>query len=194
MDSLNQLDHSIFLILNGLHHDLLDAPMRFITARFTWIPFYALLLGWLVWLFRKKSLLLIITIALTITAADQLSSSLLKPLIKRPRPCHETSLQGQVNLVVEGCGGKYGFVSSHAADSFALATLLSLLLRPLRRGRLVLVSLFSWAMLVSYSRIYVGVHYPGDIVAGALLGIAVGWIFYALSQRFALKLALTNRK
>jgi undecaprenyl-diphosphatase len=119
---------------------------------------------------------MIIATVLAIAMADQIASSVFKPYFLRNRPCYEESIS-QVVHVVRGCGGRYGFVSSHASTTFAFATLLWLLLRNALRN---ISYLFYWAFLVSYSRIYVGVHYPLDLFFGALVGIVSGLLFYSL--------------
>lgn len=182
---LDKLDQSLFLFFNGLHASWLDGFFWLISGVKIWIPFYALLLFLII---RKDSngfksvqwkqiIALVLTIALTITIADQLASGLLKPLIGRLRPSHNPSLEGIVHLLKNSNGdfyrgGKYGFVSSHAANSFALAIFIVKVLASKRWS----IVLLTWASFVSYSRIYLGVHYPGDILGGAIVGILAGEI------------------
>ncbi|UFH56944.1 phosphatase PAP2 family protein [Spirosoma sp. KNUC1025] len=167
LQSLNKLDTDLFLWLNSLYAPWLDTLMLWVTERNSWIPFYALLVGWLIYRFRKQALGLLLTIIAAVAVGDQLASSVLKPLTHRLRPCHELALQKLIHPILE-CGGQYGFVSSHASTTFALATTLWLLL-----GKQYAWTkwVFLWAAVVSYSRIYVGAHYPFDVAAGALVGI-----------------------
>ncbi|MBO0929640.1 phosphatase PAP2 family protein [Fibrella aquatilis] len=173
-ETLNQLDTQFFLLLNHLHASWLDPIMVLITERNTWIPGYVVLVGWLAWRFRKRAIGLVLTLAVAVIISDQVCSSVLKPLTLRLRPCHETALQAAIHLPLP-CGGQYGFCSSHAANTFALATGLWLLLGT-RYGWLRW--LFAWAALVAYSRVYVGAHYPVDVLAGAAIGTlaAVGCV------------------
>lgn len=167
IDALNQLDIRFFLWLNGRYMPWLDPIMIWITERNSWFPFYAVLIGWLVYQFRRQAIGLILTLICSVALADQVASSIIKPLTHRLRPCHELSLQKLIHPVLE-CGGQYGFCSSHASTTFALATSLWLLLGKqygwLRWG-------FLWAAVVSYSRIYVAAHYPLDVLAGTGVGV-----------------------
>jgi undecaprenyl-diphosphatase len=117
-------------------------------------------------------------VALLISISDQLSVRAFKYVFERPRPCHEADLQPLIHLAAGRCGGAFGFVSSHAANSFALATFIWILLRGIYRWTGYVM--FGYAVLVSYSRVYLGVHYPGDILAGGLLGVLAGGLVYAV--------------
>ncbi len=175
-----EVDTAIFLYLNGLHSDWIDPVMILITNKYTWFPFYALLVGLLIYDLRKSAIIAIPAIVAVITASDQLASGGLKPGVMRPRPCHLPDIQEFVN-VVEGCGGQYGFVSSHSANSFGLATFLVLLYSqqyPAIRW------MYLWAFIVSYSRIYVGVHYPLDLIVGGAIGIAFAYIFFQIYESY----------
>lgn len=167
IDTLNQLDIELFLWLNGRYTPWLDPIMIWITDRNSWIPFYALLVGWLIYRYGKQTIGFLLTIIAAVALADQLASSVIKPLTHRLRPCHELNLQQFIHPVME-CGGQYGFVSSHAATTFALATSLWLLLGKQHPG---LKWGFLWAAVVSYSRIYVAAHYPLDVLAGTGVGV-----------------------
>jgi undecaprenyl-diphosphatase len=128
----------------------------------------------MIYYFRKQSWLIILLIALLITSSDQLSG-LIKNTVKRLRPCHNPEISNLVHTL-NHCGGNFGFVSSHAANSFALATFVTLLLS-VKYEYLAWV-MFGWAAVVSYSRIYLGVHYPADVAGGAILGVMLGWLFF----------------
>lgn len=166
-DTLNQLDTELFLWLNGHYTPWLDPVMVWVTERNSWLPFYALLIGWIVFQYRKQALSMLIIIAASVAIGDQVTSSVLKPLTLRLRPCHVPALQKLIHPVLE-CGGLYSFASSHAATTFGLAASLWLL-----TGQRYSWTkwVFLWALVVSYSRIYVGAHYPLDVLAGIGIGV-----------------------
>jgi len=187
IDRLTDLDKRLFLFLNGIHSAWADHVMWLVSGKYTWIPLYLLILVLLVLKFRRLSLLIIPVIIVLITISDQVSSHLLKIIFERLRPCHEPGLSGLVHLVNGYCGGTYGFVSSHASNAAAFAMFTSLLFKKKLYSWLI----FLWAALVSYSRIYLGVHYPGDVLCGFLLGMILGWLVMKL---FKWALSGTNKK
>jgi undecaprenyl-diphosphatase len=173
IEFLDTIDKNLFLFLNSLHAESVDGVMWWISAKYSWLPFYAVIIGYLIYAYRVKAIMLILIIALLITASDQGSVHLFKNVFERLRPCHNPELEGLVHLVNDRCGGKFGFVSSHAANAFALASFLI----PFVRYKWAIFVLLFWAAIVGYSRIYLGVHYPGDIIGGAAFGCLLGFIF-----------------
>lgn len=187
LQTLNQLDTDVFLWLNGHYAPWLDPIMIWVTERNSWFPFYVLLIGWLIYRYRKQAIGFLLTIIAAVAIGDQAASSVLKPLTHRLRPCHTIGIQKLIHSVME-CGGLYGFVSSHAATTFALATTLWLLLGKqhpwLKWG-------FLWAAIVSYSRIYVAAHYPLDVLAGVGVGVLSAMLAVAIFRWWRLR--STNR-
>ncbi|PSR57071.1 phosphatase PAP2 family protein [Adhaeribacter arboris] len=184
LENLKKLDREWFLAINGYHSPFWDPFMIAVSDRRFWIPFYALLVAFLIFRFRRQSILMFMIIALSLIAADGISSRIIKPYFARLRPCHDSSLSETINLVA-GCGGKFGFLSSHAANSFGIAMLFAFLLP--ERYRYFKIFVFVWAALISYSRIYLGVHFPGDVLGGAFLGIVLGWIFGLLFRKLLVR-------
>jgi undecaprenyl-diphosphatase len=179
LDILNDLDQKLLLFLNSKHSPFWDEVMIKATDRFFWIPFYVLIAIFLIWKFKKRTWLLLAIIPLMMIMADQLSASVMKPLFERLRPCHDPSIK-ELLRTINGCGGMYGFVSSHATNTFALSTFMVLLFR---NSYKFIGIIYIWAIGVSYSRIYLGVHFPGDILGGAVLGMLIAFLFYKIYVR-----------
>lgn len=173
-ERLISIDTELFLFLNGLHNGFFDFIMYWFSHKYIWIPLYLFIIYLIIREYKIKGLYLVLFAVLIVVATDQLSSHLIKVLVKRLRPSHEPSLAHIIHLGKEGIGGMYGFVSSHAANAFGIVTFLSLTLN--KSFKYLKYSLILWAVLVSYSRIYNGVHYPGDIIGGIILGLIIGFI------------------
>ncbi len=189
MEILNLLkswDKDLFLYLNGIHSPLWDYCMTLFTLTPTWLLFYGIILLVIIRKYEKKSLLIILSIALLILCSDQLAG-VLKHTIQRLRPSNDPSISQLVHLFFNK-GGEFGFVSAHAANTFAFATFSMLLFRNSRYTLFIL----PWAALIAYSRIYLGVHYPGDVLGGAILGILVGILIFKLLIYTELKLNPVN--
>ncbi|UCG26966.1 MAG: phosphatase PAP2 family protein [Bacteroidales bacterium] len=174
IETLNTWDINLFLFLNGMHSPFWDRIMWVITGKLTWLPLYLFMLAWLIRDFRWKVLVLVLFIAALITMSDQSSVHLFKEVFQRLRPCHNPQISEMVHIVRGKCGGQYGFISSHAANTFAIAFFSLLLIK----NRYFTFFIVLWASVVSYSRVYLGVHYPGDILCGALLGLILGILVY----------------
>lgn len=186
LDALVEFDQELFLFLNGLGNNTWDGFWMFITNKWGSIPLYVLLLflslkfvGW------KRTAILLVFIALLITCTDQLAN-FFKYGLQRPRPCHEETVFKVMRLVKSYCGGKYGYFSAHAASSMALAVFFTTVYKV--RLKFYVVMLLLWAVLVGYSRIYIGVHYPGDVLTGFFAGIIFGWLFAKMYIFVLLKL------
>lgn len=175
IQQLIEFDKQLLLTLNGQHSLFWDGFMWTVTSTLTWIPVAAALLYVI---FKNNRLpqaaTILVMLALCITFADQISSGICKPYFARFRPAQDPDIMYLVHVVNDYRGGRYGFMSSHAANTFAVAMFISLLVR----NYLTTILTFSWAVIASYSRIYLGVHYPGDILCGALLGMSIATLLY----------------
>lgn len=178
IEYLVDVDKTALLAVNGLYSMFQDAFWWMVSAKWSSL----LLVLAFVWILlrknRRHALLVLVLVALAVLVADQVSSGLIKHLVERLRPTHDPSLENAVHVINDYRGGLYGFVSSHAANFFAVSTFISLVMR----RRLVAFSLFAWSLLQCYSRMYLGVHYPGDILGGIVVGVLAGWLVWKLMQ------------
>ena len=187
LEFLLNLDSEVFIFLNGLHNSFFDTVMYWVSDKYFWVPFY----GFLVYLLYrhyglKKAAILTLLIIITFGLANTLSVEAFKNVFQRPRPCDNPDFDGLIHLVNDHCGGKWGFVSSHASNVFGLATMVFFFLS--KRIKYIGIGIFLWAGLISYSRIYLGVHYPLDIIGGGILGVSIGLLVFGISKKLGLKL------
>jgi len=177
LEEILKYDTDLFLFLNNLGSEPWDGLWLFITEKYSSLPLYVCMLylvfkklGW------KGTLVVLVAAALLITATDQLAN-LFKYGFERPRPCREEALQTSMRFVADGCG-RFGYFSAHAASAMGIAVFLGLILK--NKYKYLPFILLFWAVIIAYSRIYLGVHYPLDIVTGMFFGGILGWIFYQL--------------
>ena len=178
LEKLKELDQEIFLTLNSYHSPFLDFIMYWFSDRYIWFPFYGMIIAFIVWKLRWRAIYTLVAIISVIIVADRFTSGFMKPYFQRLRPCHEEAIQDLIHMVT-GCGGQFGFVSSHAANSFGLAMITWLIFRN-TYPQFGLI--FLWAIPVSYSRIHLGVHYPSDVIIGAVIGMIIAWLIYKIYE------------
>jgi membrane-associated phospholipid phosphatase len=181
MNQLLQLDQELFLWINrGWTHPWLDATLPLARNMYFWAPLYLFFIAWLSINFGKKGWMVVFLVLVTFAWTDFASSSLIKPMVGRLRPCNDPNLAEYVRLLV-GCGGGKSFTSSHAANHFGVALFLGQVFRPFFKPALLLLLL--WAGTISLAQVYVGVHYPLDVSVGALLGVSIGAVSFRLYQK-----------
>jgi undecaprenyl-diphosphatase len=180
LEYLKSIDTDLFLAINGAHSSFFDFLMFWASDKWIWIPLYLFFAYLLFKNYGKRVWILILLAGFAIALSDFSSTYLFKYVFQRPRPCHEPALEGIIHLINGQCGGRYGFISSHASNSFALATFLALLLG--KKIRFFTPLILIWALLLCYSRVYLGVHYPGDVILGGIWGAGIGAAVFVLAR------------
>ena len=189
MEEIILEDKQAMIFLNNLGSSTFDPFWILVSEKWFWIPLYVIFLYFLYKNFNKKSLFYILLfVALGITASDQIAN-IFKFGFERLRPCHDPSLEGLLREVK--CGGKFGFYSAHSSNSFFVATYLTILLG--KKIKQLPYFLFIWAAIVAYSRVYLGMHFPGDIIIGAIMGILLALFFGTLAKKVIRKSEVTTQ-
>jgi len=180
-DQLLQLDRHLFYFINhDLANPFFDWIMPFLRNPKFWIPLYLFIIGFCIRKFKKQGIIIIIFIALSAGFADFTSASLIKPLVKRDRPCRDVVVS-KTDMERVPCGPAYSFPSTHATDHFAMAFFMILLFY--KKWRWIWLWGILWAGIISFAQVYVGVHFPIDVFCGAIYGMLVGWLFWWLFKR-----------
>ena len=192
MEEIIQFDKQLLLMVNGSDSLFLDYLILTLTNALTWIPLYASLLYVVIKtnLNVREVFLILLAAGLCVLLAGTVDDEIVKPLVARWRPTHDPQIGSLVDVVNGYRGGNYGFFSAHAANTFSLAVFFSLLMRQ----RLLTIFLVGWSLINCYTRLYLGVHYPGDITVGLLWGGFVGWFVYWLYCRVTIpaRYAISN--
>lgn len=175
IEGLLALDRDLFLFINGFHSKYLNPVMQFLSGQLIWLPLIGFFLGWsFKTLGKSRTMYFLLFLFLTMVASDVTSSYILKNIFNRLRPCREIDLKPLIYYFGQKCGGKFGFVSSHAANSSSLILFSLISLKFKSRQYLWFLMI---PFLVGFSRVYLGVHYPGDIIGGVFVGAAWAWVF-----------------
>jgi len=174
LNFLRHIDFWLFYLVNDkLSNSFFDMVLPWCREKYNWIPLYVLLAVFLTYTFKKKVWKIFVIVPLLILSTDQLTSSIIKPLFHRLRPCRNPELADHIHQLVN-CGAGYSFVSSHAANHFGLAVFLIMIFG--EKFRWLSSLLLIWAFIISFAQVYVGVHFPSDVTVGALIGALLGWI------------------
>lgn len=183
LQQLLLLDRSWFLKVNTEWTGSLgDTLFPILRTPENWIPLYLVLIALVIYKYKWKAISWLLFVAAIVLVADQVSSSLIKPYFGRVRPCNEPALQGIMHMLLPYCGGNGSFTSSHAVNHFALAVFFHRSLRPVL-GKWAW-GFYGWAAIICYAQVYVGAHYPGDVMAGALLGLLIGWLAFLVFRKY----------
>lgn len=181
LEWIKQIDQNLLLLINGANNHFLDVIMIWISSIGLWIPLYILLLYFVIIKYKSKAWIAIPFFILAVGLSDLISVHLFKNVFERLRPCYEPELAGVINNIV-GCGGQFSFVSSHASNSFTIAFMSIFLIGDRQTWLKWLMPI--WGLSIMYSRVYLGKHYPSDVIVGALLGILLSWLMYLLFKYF----------
>jgi membrane-associated phospholipid phosphatase len=183
MNFIENLDQNLFFFINNkLHLGILDHFMPYWRSMYFWLPLYVFFLSYLVINVGKKGGILLLALVLTVGVADIMSSRVIKKTVARVRPCNDKKIKIKVKLLVN-CGSGYSFTSSHATNHFAVAVFLFFSF--LKNNRKLKWVLIAWAASIAFGQVYVGVHYPLDVICGALLGSSIGFLGAFLFNKYA---------
>lgn len=176
LEHIEHIDQQLFLYLNSINSDFWDIIFSWITNKYTWFPLYFLMIGLMAIKNKWKTFYILLFAGITVGLCDLISVHLFKNVFERYRPCHNLDIGYLVHTINGKCGGKFGFISSHATNSFGVAIFAGKILN--RQFNFSLKILLPWAAIVAYSRVYVGVHYPSDIVVGSIVGTIIALTTY----------------
>lgn len=180
MEQIIDLDRELFLLLNGLYDSHLDQIMYLISGNLIWIPLHAFLLYYIIKSGKQTAWIVLLGVILTVVLSDEITSGFMKPLFMRLRPTWDSHLSSLVHVVNDYRGGRFGFPSSHAANTFSVTLFIFLVYR-----KNWILLLFVWPLIVSYSRIYLGVHFPLDIIVGWIMGTICATLSFLIYKAIA---------
>lgn len=184
MELLSKIDGYIFSLINqGLSNELFDFFIPWFREKLFWVPLYVFLVVFTFLKFKKKGYIIILSAILCLMISDQLSSKIIKPAVKRERPCNNPEFTNQIHILAP-CRNSYSFTSSHATNHFAIGTFFTLLFSTFSKW---FKSLYIWASLVCFSQVYVGLHYPFDVLVGGVLGFLIGFLMQYFLKKYFLK-------
>ena len=183
LSEIKQFDTAALLWIQSFHTPVLDVLMKLVSGKLIWTPLYLVLMVMLWRKYQRHFWIPLLAVLLAVVTSDIIASWIFKPLVKRFRPSHEPTLVEYVRVLNNNRGGTYGFFSSHASTTFAIAVFF---VCAYRKSKPIYLLLF-WALMVSLSRVYLGLHYPGDILSGIFCGTLVGILFFFFSRHYVEK-------
>ena len=187
---LLDIDKELFILIHSKWaNSTFDLVLPILREAKTWIPLYLLFAFLIIRKFKLKGLAMVVSVAIAVLIADRFSAGFMKPFFERLRPCHEPSLSEYLRNLIY-CGGQYGFVSSHATNHFAIAVLFTQYFKTLSRHQWIHWIFYLWAALICFAQVYVGKHYPGDVVIGGILGVGIGFLVHWLFNKLKFTRAL----
>ncbi len=180
-EALIDIDKSFLVAINNCNSPFFDDFFYIFSGKKIWLFVAMIIIAFIVKNYKKDSWIVLVFVAILIVLADQISSGIIKPFVERLRPTHEPTLEGLLHIVHNELGGGYSFVSSHATNAFAFAVFSSLLFK----NRIYSIAISLWATATIYSRMYLGVHYPLDVLCGLLLGMMIGVVLFFVLRKVA---------
>ncbi|MDG2455940.1 MAG: phosphatase PAP2 family protein [Bacteroidia bacterium] len=192
IDSLIHIDKQLFIAIHeGFANPFFDWLLPILRDANTWIPLYAVFVFLTVRKYKLQGLFIILTTLAVVVLCDRFSAGFAKPFFERLRPCHEPTLSAHMRNLID-CGGQYGFISSHATNHFGLAVIFTWFFKKISSLTCVNWLFYAWATLISFAQIYVGKHYFGDVLVGALVGILIGKVILTIFTRLVLTKSLST--
>lgn len=183
IESLINIDQRLFIVIHSdLANTLFDGLMPIIRNAKTWIPLYIVFIYFIFKKYKTQGFYILLSAIVIVALTDQFSAGFMKPYFERLRPCHEPSLTQYIRGLID-CGGQYGFISSHATNHFGLAVIFSWFFKKSLNFNYSAWVFYTWAGLISFAQIYVGKHYPSDVLVGAISGIFIGWVILSVLQK-----------
>lgn len=183
IDPVKNIDYYVFTLINSVYTNaFFDAVLPFMRDSLVWVPLYLFFMLFLFLNYGNKAWWYIVFLLIGVLLTDQIASHIFKPLVQRPRPCSDEHLKIPVRLLLKHCAGGFSFMSSHASNHFGLATFVAFTMKPVLQKWSAL--LFIWAFTISYAQVYVGVHYPVDVLCGGILGYAIGRMLSSVYKNY----------
>jgi undecaprenyl-diphosphatase len=180
IEQLIDIDHQLFIAIhNGLANRVFDFILPLLRTPIAWLPLYLVFVFLAVKKYRLDGIYILVATVIVVTLCDRFSAGFMKPFFERLRPCHESSLAPYIRNLID-CGGQYGFISSHATNHFGMAIMFTWFFKKISTMTYLNWVFYAWAGVISFAQVYVGKHYPGDVIVGMICGILIGKIILTI--------------